>query len=149
MTDDLAEIDALITAFFSVFTTVGGAAPAVGRVQDLCLPSAVVVKAAVMPPEVFTLRDFVETRVRILTDGQLLEFEEREVEHRTALMGNIAQRRSLYQKTGVFAGGRFETRGAKVFQLVRTARGWRVSALAWDDEREGFSPPLHLDPSDR
>ena len=148
MTDDLAEIYSLIEAFFSVFTTVGGAAPAVGRVQELCLPAAVVVKAAVTPPEVFTLRDFVETRVRILSDGQLLEFEEREVEHRTAILGNIAQRRSLYHKTGLFAGRRFETRGAKVFQLVRTPRGWRLSALAWDDEREGFSPPLHLDPTD-
>lgn len=146
MTADLAEIDALIAAFFSVFTTVGGAAPQVGKAYELCLPSAVVVKAAVMPPEVFTLRDFVETRVRILTDGELREFEEREVEHRTEIMGNIAQRRSLYHKTGLSAGRRFEARGAKVFQLVRTPAGWRVSALAWDDEREGFTVPDHLTP---
>jgi len=30
----------------------------------------------------------------------------------------------------------------KTLQLVRTAGGWRISAVAWDDERDG----LEVDP---
>lgn len=32
-------------------------------------------------------------------------------------------------------------RGRKVLQPVRTATGWRISAAAWDDEREGLTLP--------
>jgi hypothetical protein len=31
--------------------------------------------------------------------------------------------------------------GSKTVQLVRTAAGWRISAVAWDDAREGLPPP--------
>ena len=33
-------------------------------------------------------------------------------------------------------GEPFTGRGAKSVQLVRTSDGWRISAVAWDDERD-------------
>ena len=38
------------------------------------------------------------------------------------------------EKDGVTVTGR----GMKTLQLVRTDAGWRISAAAWDDEREGL-----------
>jgi hypothetical protein len=32
----------------------------------------------------------------------------------------------------------------KTIQFVRTADGWRISAAAWDDERDGLSLPDSL-----
>ena len=34
-------------------------------------------------------------------------------------------------------GTPFTGRGMKTLQLVRTSGGWRISAAAWDDERDG------------
>ena len=38
-------------------------------------------------------------------------------------------------------GERHEGAGAKSIQLVRTAAGWRISAIVWDDERPGLTLP--------
>ena len=61
------------------------------------------------------------------------------------MFGNIAQRLSLYHKSGVSSGVAFHQRGIKTFQFVRTPQGWRIGAVAWDDQREGFTVPADLD----
>jgi len=40
----------------------------------------------------------------------------------------------LLSGTGLAAG-----RGMKTLQFVRTVTGWRISAAAWDDERDGLT----------
>jgi hypothetical protein len=70
--------------------------------------------------------------------GALTGFQEVETAHRTSVFGNVAQRVSAYMKSGVLEGAAFQMRGVKVFQFIRTADGWRISAVSWDDEREGI-----------
>ncbi|UUZ70087.1 hypothetical protein LP416_13350 [Polaromonas sp. P2-4] len=41
-------------------------------------------------------------------------------------------------------GAPFEARGVISTQFVRTPEGWKISAMAWDDERPGLSIPEHL-----
>lgn len=55
--------------------------------------------------------------------------------------GNIAGRCSLYEKSGVLDGTPFSTRGIKDIQFVRIEGRWWISALAWDDQREGLTIP--------
>ena len=38
-------------------------------------------------------------------------------------------------------GVAFSARGVKTLQFVRTADGWRISAVAWEDERPGLPIP--------
>lgn len=139
--DDQAAIDRLVTTFFSLFTNADGATPAVARVYDLCIPEAVIIKAAGGAPEVCGLRNFVAPREALLRGGTLVDFAEVETSAQTDIFGDIAQRRSLYRKSGVLAGRPFATRGVKVFQFVRLGDAWRISALAWDDERDGCVVP--------
>ena len=87
---------------------------------------------------------FIEPRARLLADGTLTEFREQEITARTDIVGNIAQRVSSYCKSGQMAGERVDGKGIKVLQFVRTATGWRISAVAWDDEREGLTIPTTL-----
>ncbi len=129
---DRAEIDALVDAFFSAFSNLNGPAD-VRTVYGLCLPQAVITKAAGSPPEIYTLGEFVEPRAALLSDGTLAGFAETETDHDTFIFGRIAQRRSHYTKSGVLSGDRFTTRGHKVFQFVKTPDGWKISAVAWDD----------------
>jgi hypothetical protein len=73
--------------------------------------------------------------------GGLTSFEETELSETTELFGNIAHRFSPYRKRGVTDRGRIDVRGAISTQFIRTAEGWRISSMAWDDERPGVELP--------
>jgi len=144
MQQDHPDIDALVRRFFAAFTNAGGATPNVEDLSALFIPSGVIVKAVGADTEIYSVESFIAPRLRILTDGTLTDFREEETEARTDIVRNIAQRICLYKKSGVMNGERFEARGAKVIQLVRTAEGWRIAAVSWDDERDGFAIPSSL-----
>ena len=141
---DRAAIDELVRRFFAAFTNKDGAVPDVEVFAGLFIPSGVILKAISREPEVYSVRNFIEPRARILSDGTLTDFSEEEIDARTDIVGNIAQRVSLYRKSGLTLGKRLEGKGIKVLQFVRTSAGWRLSAVAWDDEREGLTIPATL-----
>ena len=35
-------------------------------------------------------------------------------------------------------GKEFENKGIKTMQFIKTSAGWKISSVAWDDEREEF-----------
>lgn len=129
---DRVAIDALASAFFAVFCNEGGRAD-LSRLAGLCLPDVRIVKAVGAVPECCDLESFIAPRDTLLNDGRLCGFSEREVESRTDVFGNVAQRWSRYRKCGVLDGVRFEAEGWKSLQCVRTPQGWRIAAVAWDD----------------
>lgn len=61
------------------------------------------------------------------------------VHGRTEVFGDIAQHFGSYAKAGVQDGTPFTGRGMNTLQFVRTPDGWRISAAAWDDERDGLT----------
>jgi hypothetical protein len=129
---DRVAIDALASAFFAAFCNEGGRVD-LSRLADLCLPDARIVKAVGAVPECCDLASFIAPRDALLNGGRLCGFSEREVESRTDVFGNVAQRWSRYRKCGVLDGVRFEGEGWKSLQCVRTPQGWRIAAVAWDD----------------
>jgi hypothetical protein len=138
---DLQAIDQLSRDFMGVFCNKDGAKPQLALIQDLFIKDGLIIKNSGPVPEIYDLDQFIRPRQRILNDGTLTEFEEHEVQARTEVFGNIAQRMAIYSKSGILSGQPFQARGIKTTQLVRTPDGWRISALAWDDEREGFVVP--------
>jgi len=131
---DQAQLDALAARFFAAFTNREGAPPAV-----LSLPHLFVRNAAIAVPEggraeVVDVRGFLEPRAALLHGGRLREFEETEVAHETRVHGSFALRTLRYRKAGVLDGKPLQGAGSKSMQLVRTERGWRIAALAWDDD---------------
>jgi len=70
----------------------------------------------------------------LLNGGAFASFHEQEVSGTTEIFGNIAQRFGRYRKWGVQNGVAFEQFGTKTMQFVRTPEGWKISALAWDDD---------------
>jgi len=138
MSEDQRAIDALVHRFFAAFTNRQGRAN-VASARDLMIPEAVIVKNAGPSPEIYGVETFLGPREALLANGSLLDFEEEETSSRTDVHGNVAQRLSLYRKSGVASGTRFETRGVKTFQFIKTPAGWRIGAVAWDDERAGLS----------
>ena len=70
-----------------------------------------------------------------------------ELSETTEIFGNITHRFSAYEKSGTLKGVPFEARGMISTQFILTPAGWRMSAMAWDDERPGLSLPNRHDPS--
>lgn len=130
---DRRAIDALAAAFFAAFSNVDGRPVDLSVLRALCLPHARMVKAVGSHPESCDIAGFIAPRDALLNGGRLRRFAEREVEARTDLFGNIAQRWCRYHKAGVLDGVAFEAEGWKSLQCVRTPSGWRIAGVAWDD----------------
>ncbi|OKH98288.1 DUF4440 domain-containing protein [Streptomyces sp. CB02923] len=127
-----AEIDAVTAEFFGAFDNRGGQAADVARIRRLVLPGGVI---TVTGPQFtsYTVEEFIEPRLRLLSEGRLVEFAEWETSEETRIAGDIASRFGEYRKSGVLDGAPYEGSGSKTFQFVRTAEGWRIAAFAWYD----------------
>ena len=139
-TDDAA-IDRLTETFFAAFTSGPDCASRLDALPELFLPQAVVIRTCGSRPTVYDVEGFIAPRRALLTGGALTQFREWELSERTYLFGAIAQRFSSYAKRGVQDGVPFSARGMKTLQFVLTESGWRISAAAWDDERDGLTVP--------
>jgi RimJ/RimL family protein N-acetyltransferase len=134
--DPALAIDALVRRFFGAFSNRHGMAR-IASLPSMFLPEAVVTvvkPAAARGVEACGVRDFLLPRAALLLDGRLTDFEESEVTHRTEVVSALAYRSSRYRKAGILEGVPFEGAGSKHFQLVETRRGWRIAALAWEDD---------------
>lgn len=128
------KIDELTTLFFSVFTNTNNAKPKFDLLQQLCIPEVVLINRTGAKNTVYSLSTFMEPRKKILSDGTLTEFEEKETTAQTTLLNNLAQRHSTYHKSGIHAGQPFSQKGHKLFLFVNTEQGWKISAVSWEDE---------------
>ena len=140
--DDRATIERIVNVFFAAFTSGPELQARLDGLRHLFLPQAVIVRTCGEVPAVYDVEDFIEPRRRLLSSGDLAEFTEWELSGRTEVFGDIAQHFCSYAKRGVHAGKQFEARGMKALQLVRMPDGWRISAVAWDDERDGVTVPV-------
>ncbi|WP_205956273.1 hypothetical protein [Pseudoxanthomonas winnipegensis] len=131
---DHAEIDALIAAFYGAFDNRGGRAIPVEALRDMFVPEAIVTRAAGSGTDTMTVDSFIAPRARMLSDGTLTDFHEWETHARTQVLRDIACRHSTYEKRGLYQGAPYDGGGAKLFQLVRTLRGWRIASIAWEDD---------------
>lgn len=142
---DEAEIDELVRAFFSVFTNKNGIKPDVDAIHRMFIPQGLIISCSGAKREIYTLRQFIEPRIELLSDGRLVDFQEQEVSARTDIFGGIAQRYCIYKKSGIFEGKAFQAGGVKTIQLIRMSDGWKMASLAWEDEREGLAIPGQFD----
>ena len=92
-------------------------------------------------PEISSVRQFIEPRQATVSAGELTRFHEVELSETTEVFGNVAHRFSAYAKSGTMKGVPFEARGMISTQFIRTPQGWKMSAMAWDDERAGLALP--------
>ena len=136
-----AEIDTLTMAFFRAVSFDDGETPPYANLYDIFIESGQIIKNSSSSPEIYTVRQFIEPRQRIVESGELKSFRESETAEITEIFGNVAHRLSLYEKHGLSAGSTIEGRGVISIQFIATPTGWKISAMAWDDERPGLTLP--------
>ncbi|SRR6266545_6757934 len=138
---DAAAIDELMGGFLRAVSFEHGQQPAYGDLPGLFVPGARLIWNSGASPEISSVDEFVRARQDAVDAGELTSFEETELSETTELFGNIAHRFSPYGKRGVTDRGPIDVRGAISTQFIRTAGGWRISSMAWDDERPGLELP--------
>ena len=135
------ELDRLAAEFFRAVTFQSGEKPRYEDIETLFIESGLLIKNSATTPEISTVRQFVAPRQALVASGELTRFRESELAETTQIFGHIAHRFSAYEKSGTLKGVSFEARGMISTQFIRTPAGWRMSAMAWDDERPGLSIP--------
>src|SRR5215207_7487379 len=134
-TDTRAELKALIDEFFRAVSFASGHRPAYARIRDLFIDDGKLIRNSSELPEISSIDDFIASRQSMVASGALTSFEEVETAETTEVFGNIAHRFSTYEKRGTMHGKATEGRGVISTQFIRTPSGWKMSSMAWDDER--------------
>lgn len=136
---DREAIAGIVRAFFAAFSSGPGSAARLDELRGVFLPEAVIIRTCGGEPCVYGVDSFIAPRQELLAGGALVDFSEWELRGHTEVFGDIAQHFGSYAKAGVQDGTPFTARGMKALQFVRTSAGWRISAVAWDDERDGLT----------
>jgi hypothetical protein len=136
-----SDLEALIEEFFASVSFGEGERPAYENLRDLFIAEGKLINTGPQPPEVASVDDFIQPRRRMVDTGELTSFREVELAAHTQVFGNVAQRISTYKKRGARNAALFSARGVISTQFVKTPAGWRISSMAWDDERPGLEVP--------
>lgn len=135
------ELDSLTARFFCAVSFEPGKTPSYGDIHGIFIATGLLIKNTGTAPEISSVREFIAPRQAMVDSGSLTRFREWELSETTQIFGNIAHRYSAYGKAGTMNGEAFEARGMISTQFVRTPEGWKMSAMAWDDERPGLRLP--------
>lgn len=127
-------ITSIIRHFFSAFTNKHKYQPDLELLNDLCIPQIVLINRKGPEVLIYDLALFMEPRQRILTDGTLTEFEEKEIHEETRIVNGIAYRYSEYEKQGIMSGQPFKIKGVKIFQLIKFGSTWKIVSVTWSDD---------------
>lgn len=138
------ELDSLSSRFFRAVSFEAGEAPPYGDIHGLFIDAGLLIKNTAATPEISTIAQFIAPRQALVDSGALTRFKEWELSETTQVFGNIAHRYSAYGKAGTQNGKDFEARGVISTQFIKTPEGWKMSAMAWDDERPGLTLPAEL-----
>ena len=136
-----AELDRLTSEFFRAVSFEAGDVPSYENIPALFIERGLIIKNTSSTPEISSVREFIEPRKALVTSGTLTRFHEAELSESTAIFGNVAHRLSVYAKSGTSGGSPFQAQGMITTQFISTPGGWKMSAMAWDDERPGLSIP--------
>ena len=132
---DLKEINEIVSQFFDLFTNIDGRIPNVRKIKHLFLRQGILINNTAEEPLIYDLESFIIPREKILTDGTLTDFVEKEISHTTDIHGNIARRKCFYEKSGKLNGEFFKGEGVKFMQLLKIDNKWFLSAVTWWDNK--------------
>jgi hypothetical protein len=139
--DVRAQLKTLTDEFFRAVSFATGQRPAYTRIRGLFIDDGRLIRNSSEIPEISSVDEFIASRQSAVDSGALTSFEEVETAETTEVFGNIAHRFSTYEKRGTMDGEAIEGAGIIATQFIRTPSGWKMSSMAWDDERPGLAIP--------
>jgi hypothetical protein len=131
---DKLDIDTITKQFFGIFNNTDQRQPDWTTLDKICIAETIIIKKTGLDQTVYNLGSFIAPRKTLLTNGTLTNFQEKELQEETTIVGHIAQRHSKYQKAGCLNGKAFVGNGTKLFQFIKTTEGWKLNSLVWEDD---------------
>ena len=144
-----AELERLASAFFRAVSFESDGAPSYQDIPALFIERGLLIKNVGPVPEISSIQEFIAPREALVRSRTLTRFHESEISESTVIFGNVAHRFSAYTKSGTSGGTEFSARGMISTQFVSTPAGWKMSSMAWDDERPGLSIDEQSEPVTR
>ncbi len=130
-------IPQLIEHFFLLFSNRSQKVASFEKASALFIPEVIVTRllsdSSPNEYETMNLESFLLPRLQMLQDGTLTKFEEWQTEFKTQEVAAVAQHFCHYEKSGTFNGEPYSGKGTKLFQLIKTNTGWKISAIVWSD----------------
>lgn len=141
-------VSAVIEKFLSAFISGPEVVQRAELLREVLLPEAVIVRTCGQQPAIYSVEDFIRPRVELLSSDRFEDFREWLVASQVEVFGDIAQAWCWYSKSWTETGEKHLEHGMKTVHLIRVGTEWRISAMAWDDERPGLKlPDLQLQSS--
>ena len=138
---DRVAITEVVDSFFAAFVSGPALEERMVALRELFMPRALIVRTGGDEPMCYGVDEFIAPRQELLGSGALTDFTEGATDGRVDVFGDIAHWFGGYTKSWTERGTSHHGRGMKSIQLVRVLSRWRISAVAWDDERPGVVMP--------
>lgn len=134
--------------FFAAVSFDEGGAPRLDELRGLFIERGMLINRSGDEPVLFTVDEFITTRRASLGAGGVTRYRVTSMSETTEIFGGVAHRACAFVRAGVKGGQPFEVRGMIFMQMLFTAAGWRLSAVAWDDQRPGQALSGHAEPTE-
>lgn len=141
-------LDRVAAAFFRAVSFETGESPRYEALHALFLERGLLVHASGGGAQTFGVGQFIATRQAMFGTGEVSRYQVSELSEITEVFGHVAHRASAFVRSGRRQGEDFENRGMIFMQLVRLSDGWRLSAVAWDDQQPGQTLAGHAEPTE-
>ncbi len=135
-------VDAVLSALYGALTFPEGGEPDLALFRSLYLPDALCVR--VNPDDSVNRWDiggFIASFRERFRSGSIKSFHESEISRAEDAYGLLARARSVYRKGINISDPKAMMRGVNELQLVCRDGRWRISSIAWMDERPGLPLP--------
>ncbi len=126
-------IDKLVREFYALFDNRSGKNVCLDDLSAMLTPDAQIRKWNDEKVELYDLETFASPRLKLLNSGALVDFFECEAINTMQIIGNIAQRWSLYEKSWTEDGKQRCGEGAKSLQFAKIDGRWRIVSIVWED----------------
>jgi hypothetical protein len=137
---DRDAIQALIDEMYALISGPGEKPRDWARQRQLFMPGTRMIRTGIdgqggTVPEVLRLEDYSENYEQLM-GGR--DFYEIEIRNTIQIFGRVAQVFSVYEAFSDAEHQQRLKRGVNVIQLYRFDDDWKITAMAWDDERPGL-----------
>ena len=134
-TTDEQAINEIVEIFFDLFTNTNNRKPNLQKIKEIFIPAGIIVNNTADEPDIYDIENFIKPREKILTDGTLINFSEKEISYQMEICGNIAHRKSIYVKSGIWNGEPYSGSGIKLMQFIKIKNTWLFASVIWYDKK--------------
>ena len=134
-------IDETVQDLYAAISFVKGETPNYGLLKDLFIPDAKLINNNGDQPLIFNIDSFIDSLKENLANKVFESIFEIEIAYKTDLFGKIAHRFSTYEFRFNPNDENPYTIGINSIQLIQVGNQWKVTSIAWNDQRPGLEIP--------